>query len=62
MIIGYLLIALGVFLVYLMIDFLVITGTDLNKFSNKWVGKTLWLWLPFVGLWRLVKEVILKKK
>jgi hypothetical protein len=35
--------------------------TDKNAFLNKWTRKTLWLWLPFYALHRLICEVILKK-
>lgn len=56
-----LLIALGVFIFYLLIDFFV-QGADINKYGQKWLTKFLWLWLPFYGLWRLMKEVIFQKK
>jgi len=51
----------GIFIFYLLIDFLVIKGGNINSFIDKWVTKTLWLWLPIHGLKRLIKEVILKK-
>ena len=34
---------------------------DTNTFLNKWMTKSLWLWLPFYALQRLIKEVLLKK-
>ncbi|MDQ1283894.1 MAG: hypothetical protein QG620_242 [Patescibacteria group bacterium] len=37
------------------------SGSNPNVFIDKWFRKTLWLWLPFYALWRLVKEMILKK-
>lgn len=48
------------FLLYLLLDFITIKG-GANAFWDKWVKKTLWLWLPFYALQRLVKTVILKK-
>jgi len=54
-------ILLFLFLVYLLLDFIMIKG-GANAFWDKWVKKTLWMWLPFYGLQRLIKEVILKKK
>ena len=50
-----------IFLVYLPLDFLFTKG-GANQFWDKWVRKTLWLWLPFYAFQRLIKEVILKKK
>ena len=60
--IGILFIALGIFFVYILFDFLVVFGADINKFFEKWIVKTLWLWLPFYALWRLTREVIFKIK
>jgi hypothetical protein len=51
--------ALILFLLYLVFDYF---STNQNAFWNKWVKKTLWIWLPFYGLQRLIREVILKKK
>lgn len=47
------------FLLYLVFDYF---ATNPNGFWNKWVLKTLWIWLPFYGLRRLIREVILGKK
>ncbi len=47
------------FLSYLIFDYF---ATNPNAFWNKWVKKTLWIWLPFYGLRRLIREVILEKK
>lgn len=47
------------FLLYLVFDYY---STNQNAFWNKWTKKTLWFWLPFYGLQRLIKEVILKTK
>jgi hypothetical protein len=49
------------FLIYLLIDFISIKG-GANQFWDKWVRRTLWLWLPFYAFQRLIREVILKKK
>jgi hypothetical protein len=62
MLIDWILIIIGIFFLYLVIDFLLLRGADVNKFGEKWIVRTLWLWLPIYGLWRLTKEVILKKK
>lgn len=51
--------ALLIFIIYLVYDFL---STNPNKFWDDWAKKTLWIWLPFYALQRLIKEVILKKK
>ncbi|MFA6160084.1 MAG: hypothetical protein WC678_03295 [Parcubacteria group bacterium] len=48
------------FIIYLLLDFAMIKG-GANQFWDKWVRKTLWIWLPFYALQRLIKEVILKK-
>ena len=51
---------IGIFILYLIIDFMIFGG-DLNKFFDKWVVKALWVWLPFYALWRLTKDIILKE-
>jgi len=48
------------FVIYLLLDFATIKG-GANQFWDKWVKKTLWIWLPFYALQRLIKEAILKK-
>lgn len=52
-------VALIIFAIYLAYYFI---STNQNKFWDDWVGKTLWIWLPFYAFQRLFKEVILKKK
>jgi hypothetical protein len=47
-----------IFIIYLLIDLAI---SDLNTFLTKWIRKTLWIWLPFYALQRLIKEVIFKK-
>lgn len=47
-------IALGLFLVYLAIDFFRQTA---NEFFNKWAKKLLWIWLPFYALNFLIKKL-----
>ncbi len=54
-------IGLFIFLLYLLFDFITIKG-GANAFWDKWVNKTLWLWLPFYALQRLIKEMSLIKK
>ena len=56
----FLIAAVLIFSVYLLLDFITIKG-GANQFWDKWVKKTLWIWLPFYALQRLIKEVILKK-
>lgn len=53
-----LIIAIPIFVIYLIFDLMT---TNPNAFMDKWAKKTLWLWLPFYALQRLIKEVILKK-
>jgi len=54
------LLAILIFFVYLVIDFLK-TG-NINTSIDEWLKKTVWIWLPFVAFWRLIKEVFLQKK
>jgi len=61
MITNILLIALGIFILYVILDFALLGG-DINKFGDKWTEKTLWIWLPFYALRRLFIEVVLKKE
>jgi len=49
-----------IFILYLLIDFAMVGGS-LNKFFDKWVVKTLWIWLPFYALRKLLKELGSKK-
>lgn len=55
------LIAFGIFIFYLIIDFFMM-GSNLNDYGEKWLRKFLWLWLPIYALWRLTKEMFLQKK
>lgn len=57
----YLFAIVGAFIIYLLIDLLAISG-NLNAFTDKWLKKTLWIWLPFYALWKLGREMIWKKK
>lgn len=54
-------VTIGIVLIILYLVYDLATST-LNAFLDKWVGKTVWIWLPFHGFSRLIKEVILKKK
>lgn len=47
------------FIIYLILD---LAMSNANAFQDKWTKKTLWIWLPFYALWRLIREVILGKK
>ena len=49
------------FLIFLAIDAISTKG-GANAFWDKWVRRTLWMWLPFYALQRLIKEVIFKKR
>jgi hypothetical protein len=58
-------IILGSFVVFfIIISYLLIDlgRSNLNAFMDKWAKKTLWLWLPFYALQRLIKEVFFKKQ
>ena len=48
-----------IFILYLGFDFV---ATNQNTFWDKWVKKTLWIWLPFYGLRKLLREVVFKIK
>lgn len=54
----FLFIAGVIFLIYFLID--VVSEANFNNSTNKWTLKTLWIWLPFYALIRLIKEVILR--
>lgn len=56
----FLFIALFFFVIYLIIDFF--KTANAGGFFDKWVGRMIWLWVPFYAFKRLIKEVILKKK
>jgi hypothetical protein len=47
------------FIIYLVTD---LARSNLNAFMDKWAKKTLWVWLPFYALQRLIKEMFLDKK
>ena len=32
----------------------------MNKFLDNCIKKTLWLWLPFYALYRLIKDLMIK--
>ena len=48
-----------IFIIYLIYD---LATSNPNSFMDRWAKKTLWIWLPFYSLQRLIREVILKKK
>jgi hypothetical protein len=45
---------------YLALDFFRTPG-GANAFWDKWVRKTIWIWLPFYALQRLLREFLFKK-
>ena len=51
--------AVVIFIFYLIIDFFS-TGNP-NTFMDNWLKKTLWIWLPFVALKRLLEEIFSQK-
>ncbi|MCX6764057.1 MAG: hypothetical protein NTZ97_05020 [Candidatus Moranbacteria bacterium] len=55
-------ILLGLFILYLVIDFAVVLKGDIHKFMDKWSERLLWTYLPFYACWRLTRVVILKKE
>jgi len=55
------LIVLVLVVIYFVLSFFFTKG-GANAFWDKFVKKTLWIWLPFYALQRLIKEVILKQK
>lgn len=52
--------ALVIFIIRILVD--LASTPNFNAFLDKWTLKTVWLWLPFYALPRLIKEVILKNK
>jgi hypothetical protein len=58
-VIMWILIIIVLFICYLIFDF---ATSNLNQFLDKWARKTLWIWLPFYGLQRLIREVFFRKK
>lgn len=34
----------------------------MNQFLDDFLKKTVWLWLPFYGFYRLAKEIMAKNK
>ncbi len=37
-------------------------GKEINEHVDIWLGRTVWIWLPFVAFKILVKDVIEKHK
>jgi hypothetical protein len=50
----------GLFIIYFLIG--MFRAENINNFLDEWMGKTLWIWLPFYALLRLIREVIFKKR
>lgn len=55
-------ILLGLYLLYMVFDFVFVCGMNINVYGGKWLEKLAWLWIPIYGAVRLTKEVVLKKK
>lgn len=52
-------VSVGLFIVYLFMD-LTVFSPGFNEFLDKWLKKTLWIWLPFFALYTLTKELMKK--
>ena len=48
-----------IFIIYLLFD---LVTTNSNAFYDKWTKKTLFIWLPFYALPRLIKEIFFDKR
>lgn len=59
-IIGFIAIGLALFIIYFLIG--MFRAKNINNFLDEWMERTLWMWLPFYALWRLVREVIFSKR
>lgn len=55
------LIAIPLVIAYLIFD-MAILSNGFNDFLDKWLKKTLWIWLPFFALYALTKELMLKSQ
>jgi hypothetical protein len=62
MIVAIIAILIGIFILYLLYDFLFANSGDVSAFSDKWLLKTMWLWLPIRAMRRLTHELFFKKK
>lgn len=53
----------GTFLIFLIYFFVsLFRSENVNYFLDEWMERTLWIWLPFYALWRLIREVIFHKR
>jgi len=59
-IVAFISIAFGLFIIYFLIG--MFRAENINNFLDEWMEKTLWMWLPFYALWRLLREVIFHKR
>jgi len=59
-VLGFIAICLALFIIYFLIG--MFRAKNINTFLDEWMERTLWLWLPFYALWRLIREVILSKR
>lgn len=62
MTIFYILLGVGI-IVFIIYFFSTMAMADnLNKFLENWIDRTLWIWLPFYGFRRLIRDLFLRKK
>jgi len=59
-IVAFISIAFGLFIIYFLIG--MFRSPNINTYLDEWMEKTLWMWLPFYALWRLLREVIFHKR
>jgi hypothetical protein len=53
-------IGLGLLIIYFLIGMFL--SKNINTYLDEWMERTLWMWLPFYALWRLIREVIFSKR
>lgn len=52
---------IGAIVLFLVIDFIAMpAGKGLNDFIDRWLLRTLWLWLPFFAFKVLMKELFVR--
>jgi len=59
-ILGVIAICFSLFVIYFLIGMFL--AKNINVYLDEWMEKTLWMWLPFYALWRLIREVIFSKR
>lgn len=58
--IAFIFIGFALFIIYFLIG--MFRAPNINTFLDEWMERTLWIWLPFYALWRLIREVIFSKR